>query len=63
MTGASRYDWAHEISDEREQKFCGHSIQRGVRYSMTFRHAIEMQSEVLSRSSYNDVSSHAMDIE
>ena len=61
MTGASRYEWTHGIIDQKEHKFCGHRIRRGVRYSMTFRHAIDNSSEVLTRSSYNQLSANAMD--
>ena len=47
---------------QKEHKFCGHRIRRGVRYSMTFRHAITNSSEVLTRSSYNQVSATAMNV-
>ena len=60
MTGESRYDYTHGIPAKKEVNFYGHTIRRGVRYSMTFRHAIAHSSEVLSRSSYNAVSADAM---
>eukprot|EP01084_Bolivina_argentea_P069413 126300_1 len=60
MTGESRYQWTHGIVDNKEHKFCGHRVRRGIRYSMTFRHAIQNSSEVLTRSSYNVVSDNAM---
>ena len=63
MTGSSRYEWTHSISDQKEHRFFGHTIRRGVRYSMTFRHALAASSEVLTRSSYNVVSDQAMDLE
>merc|ERR1712129_241267 len=60
MTGPSRYEYTHMIEDKKEHTFCGQRIRRGVRYSMTFRHAITNSSEVLTRSSYNSVSADAM---
>eukprot|EP00483_Globobulimina_turgida_P009818 UN09837 len=62
ITGESRYQWTHGIVNNKEHKFFGHRIRRGIRYSMTFRHAIENSSEVLTRSSYNVVSDNAMNI-
>jgi len=61
MTGPSRYEWLHGIEAKREHKFCGHRIRQDVRYSFTFRHAMDVSSEVLPQTRFNAVSAKAMD--
>jgi len=60
MSGQCRYKWFHEITKDAKQNFYDTVIQRGYRCSMTFRHAIKADSEVLTRSAYNAKSAKAM---
>mmetsp|Transcript_104172 Transcript_104172/g.127277 ORF Transcript_104172/g.127277 Transcript_104172/m.127277 type:complete len:505 (+) Transcript_104172:3-1517(+) len=62
MSGESRYEWLHSINRDKIQKFYGNNIIKGLRYSMTYRHAIIANSETLSRNSYNERSAHAWDL-